>query len=313
MISLTISTFGLGRRRSAVCRILALLITIALLLLVFTQQDRSAALTSNHSDNKEPKPDIPQKQQQSLSSNTDHTDGIPNAERSVESIHKRETSHVVHEHLVSEQNNDQDPISLTDSAFMTDFWSTMTLMPPELSMKALMAPFEEKGDEHLKDVAVRVRSFKIAFQAWERLHGIPSEGMVGVSNILQRLRASGSALVEVRNATQRYDEFRYHINRFGTWLFPGTKLAYGDHMSLHLSFHNAGRGIVLTLGDHQVNMVLTSIRAFRNLGCTLPIEIMYLGEEDLGEEFRTMLEDVPGVVTRDLSKMVDDQGWELKG
>ena len=287
--------------------------TIALLFLVSTQQNRSVVLASKDSDKEKPAPEIVQKQQQPLNRNIDRTDDSPHGEPSVERIDKREISHAVHDHAASKQNNDQDLMSLTDSAFMTDFWSTMSLMPPDLSMKALMAPFEEKGDEHLKDVATRVRSFRIAFQAWVKLHRTTYEDMIGASNILQRLRASGSASAEVRNAMQRYDEFRSYINRLGTWLFPGTKLAYGDHMSLHFSFYNAGRGIVLTLGDHQVNMALTSIRAFRKLGCKLPIEIMYLGEEDLGEEFRAMLEDVPGVVTRDLSKMIDDQGWKLQG
>lgn len=309
MVSLTVSSFGLGRRRSAVCRVLALVITIALLFLVFTQQNTSATLTPKHYNEQDITPETVQKQQQ----HADYTEETPHDERSVESIHKREITLAVHDRPDSRRNNDQGLKSVTDSAFMTNFWSTMTLMPPEMSMKALMAPFEEAGDEHLKDVAVRVRSFRIAFQAWEKLHGIPYDDTIGVSNILKRLRASGSALDEVRKATQSYDEFRYYINRLGTWLFPGTKLAYGDHMALHASFYKAGRGIVLTLGDHQVNMVLTSIRAFRKLGCMLPIEIMYLGEEDLGEEFRDVLEDVPGVVTRDLSKMVDDEGWELKG
>ncbi|TIA33664.1 putative alpha-1,3-mannosyltransferase [Aureobasidium pullulans] len=189
----------------------------------------------------------------------------------------------------------------------------MTLMPSELSMKALMAPFVDTGDEHLKDVATRVRIFRAAFEAWEDLHGVASGDQVGFSNILQRLRNPGNSAIDIRNAIQRYDEFRYYVNRLGITLFPGTNLAFGDHLLLHASFYKAGRGIVLTLGDHQVYMVLTSIRAFRRMGCTLPIEIMYLGEEDLGEEFRVMLEEIPGVITRDLSIMVDDQGWELKG
>ncbi|OAX76987.1 hypothetical protein ACJ72_08719, partial [Emergomyces africanus] len=40
---------------------------------------------------------------------------------------------------------------------------------------------------------------------------------------------------------------------------------------------------------------------------------MYLGDEDLGEDYRAQLELLPGVITRDLSQMVNDKGWELKG
>jgi hypothetical protein len=49
------------------------------------------------------------------------------------------------------------------------------------------------------------------------------------------------------------------------------------------------------------------------MGCDLPIEIMYLGDEDLGEENRQRLEAIDGVITRDLSPMVNDEGWKLAG
>jgi hypothetical protein len=40
---------------------------------------------------------------------------------------------------------------------------------------------------------------------------------------------------------------------------------------------------------------------------------MYLGESDLSEDYRLELEEIPGVITRDMSQMVADDGWELKG
>jgi hypothetical protein len=49
------------------------------------------------------------------------------------------------------------------------------------------------------------------------------------------------------------------------------------------------------------------------LGCDLPVEVMYLGESDLSEDFRTQLEALPGVTTRDLSTLVNDKGWQLNG
>ena len=69
----------------------------------------------------------------------------------------------------------------------------------------------------------------------------------------------------------------------------------------------------MTAGDQQAPYLLTTITSMRNLGCDLPIEIMYLGDEDLSEDWRIELELMPGVVTRDLSLMVDDIGWELAG
>ena len=69
----------------------------------------------------------------------------------------------------------------------------------------------------------------------------------------------------------------------------------------------------MTLGEGQAYMTLTTIQSLRGLNCFLPIEIMYHGEEDLGQGYRELLEELPGVITRDMSKMVDDAGWQLRG
>lgn len=90
-------------------------------------------------------------------------------------------------------------------------------------------------------------------------------------------------------------------------------LAHPDHMSLHASFSSGGRGIVFTGGDAQARLLLTVIPSIRQLGCELPVEILYLGDEDLSEEMRDKLEQIPGVATRDLSLMIDDSGWDLAG
>ena len=43
---------------------------------------------------------------------------------------------------------------------------------------------------------------------------------------------------------------------------------------------------------------MTVIPSLRQLGCKLPVEIMYLGDEDLDEDMRDSLEELDGVVTR---------------
>ena len=70
---------------------------------------------------------------------------------------------------------------------------------------------------------------------------------------------------------------------------------------------------MLTAGDEQAPYLLASIPSFRKLGCNLPIEIMYLGDSDLSEDFRAELEALDEVYTRDLSQMVNDEGWKLAG
>jgi alpha 1,3-mannosyltransferase len=110
-----------------------------------------------------------------------------------------------------------------------------------------------------------------------------------------------------------YDRVRYFVNTFAKRLFPWTMLSYPDHMSLHNSFYNGGRGIVFTAGNHQAGELLTVVPSLRQLGCSLPIEIMYLGDEDLDEDMRDRLEKLDGVVTRDLRLMINDDGWHLAG
>lgn len=206
----------------------------------------------------------------------------------------------------------QAPLSGPSSAFVEIFEHTMALMPSGLALRGLLAPFSSTGEEHLQDLASRVRVFKTAFDAWVEIHQPSFNGLPGHLNIVQRLRNAHDSIHDVKTAIQSYDSFRSYIHVLGSELFPGTNLL-GDHLTLHASFYNAGRGIVLTLGEHQVYMVMTSIRSLRGVGCKLPIEIMYHGEEDLGQEYREMLEGLPDVVTRDMSKMIDDSGWELRG
>ncbi|CAD0113235.1 unnamed protein product, partial [Aureobasidium uvarum] len=154
------------------------------------------------------------------------------------------------------------------------------------------------GEDHLKDLASQVRIYKTAFSAWERLHQNSFKGMTGYQNILQSLRESQDSVQDLNVAIQRYDDFRSYMSVFSSKLFPGTKV-FGDHLTLHASFKNAGTGIVLTFNEEQTYMVLTSIQSLRKLGCVLPVEVMYY--------------ELPGVVTRDMSTMVDDAGWELRG
>lgn len=117
----------------------------------------------------------------------------------------------------------------------------------------------------------------------------------------------------IAQTIRTYDRIRFLVNTFAKRLFPWTMLAHPDHMSLHASFYNGGRGIVFTAGNPQAPELLTVIPSLRKLGCKLPIEIMYLGDEDLDEDMRDRLEKLDGVTTRDLRLMVDDFGWHLAG
>lgn len=130
--------------------------------------------------------------------------------------------------------------------------------------------------------------------------------------MIQTLRSHNPSK-SLAQTIRSYEAYRSFLQRLSTLLFPWTAPYFADHMTLHTHFHNGDRGIVLSTGDNQAPYLLTSIQSFRRLGCTLPIEIMYLGDSDLSEDYRAELEILPDVITRDLSQMVNDEGWRLAG
>ena len=138
-------------------------------------------------------------------------------------------------------------------------------------------------------------------------------GNVQQLSAIPRLRAMKLPSHTLAQTIRSYDRIRHFVNTFAKRLFPWTMMSYPDHMSLHASFYNGGRGIVFTAGNRQAGELLTVIPSLRQLGCKLPIEIMYLGDEDLDEDMRDSLEELDGVVTRDLRLMIEDDGWHLAG
>ncbi|OJD15138.1 hypothetical protein AJ78_04595 [Emergomyces pasteurianus Ep9510] len=192
----------------------------------------------------------------------------------------------------------------------------LSIMPDEIHIRELLKPIEETGKEKMREVGLRTRAYNRYFQAWENLHLLSDDDTMYVrDDIVQYLRNNPEALPSSTFAetVRLYESYRSFLQRLATHLFPWTSPYFSDHVHLHINFQNGGRGIVSTAGNKQAPYLLVSIESFRRLGCALPIEIMYLGEEDLGEDYRAQLEMLPGVVTRDLSQMVNDKGWELKG
>jgi hypothetical protein len=205
--------------------------------------------------------------------------------------------------------------AVADVDFEAALRNLTDLMPDGARVEQLLSPVDySEGTSMLRDLAVRTRFFGELFTAWESLHIARSvtPGDVPIrQNIVERIRHSFSE--DTDKAVQRYDTVRSFMNQFSRHLFPWTARHSPDHMLLHTSFTTGGRGIVITVGDHQTAYVLTSIKTYRNLGCDLPVEIFFLGNSDLNEDSRTALARLPGVTTRDLSKMVYDEGWTLKG
>jgi len=189
------------------------------------------------------------------------------------------------------------------------------LLPDEVDVEQLLSPLgHTEGTTMLHDLAVRTRVFSTLFAAWEALHIVPMGLPGGITirqNIIEHIRQESPE--DADEAIGKYDVVRSFMNQFSRHLFPWIARHSPDHMMLHTSLATGGRGIVITVGDHQTPYVLTSVKTFRELGCDLPVEVFFLGSADLNEDSRTALAKLPGVVTRDLSKMIYDDGWTLKG
>ncbi|PNY25299.1 alpha-1,3-mannosyltransferase [Tolypocladium capitatum] len=202
------------------------------------------------------------------------------------------------------------------------------MLPDELHMRELLRPIDTGGKEKMRELGLRTRQYRKYFSAWEDLHLVEAvSGDISVrDDIIHYLRgADGESLTTLgqggnslggaplADTLRAYAKFREFLANMANSLFPFTSPYFADHMSLHAHLKSGGRGIVLTAGDKQAPYLLTAIDSFRKLGCKLPIEVMYLGDGDLGEVYQAELEAMPGVITRDMSQMVTDRGWELAG
>lgn len=220
------------------------------------------------------------------------------------------------------------PSTHADAALEEALENVIRLLPDELTTRGLLSPIPGSGTERLREQGLRARSYKLFFEAWETLHLVlppstttaarpPAPAAAVRDDIIQYLRAhpdfAASLTGSLAETIRRYEGYRAFLQRLAGLLFPWTAPYFADHAGLHGHLRGGGRGLVVTGGDGQAPWMLTSVSALRRLGCTLPVEVLYLGERDLGEDWRAALEALPGVVTRDVSRMVADAGWEVAG
>jgi alpha 1,3-mannosyltransferase len=193
-----------------------------------------------------------------------------------------------------------------------------TILPGEMEAHKLLETIHGSGKERLHELGLRTRAFKQLFDVWEALHLVSVENSLYIrDDVIQRLQGRESRLHSSQSTLAEtvrcYEAFRSLVQNLGRLLFPWSAPYFADHMILHTQFYRPGRGIVLTAGNDQIIYLITSVKLIRKLGCRLPIEIMYLGEGDLNKDNRRRLERLPGVITRDIRRMVDDKGWQLRG
>lgn len=194
----------------------------------------------------------------------------------------------------------------------------LSLLPDDSFVSDMTGPIEGTGEQKIREVGLRTRVLKSLFESWELLHLSLSQGQVFAGgDILQHLKASPEIAEQIgmshTDLIHAYEKYCSVLKQFSEHLFSWTMPYFTDLMALHLQFWNGKRGIVFTAGSRQAPYMITSIQLIRRIGCDLPIEVMYLGDEDLDEGNRAKLESIPGVFTRDLRPMVNDEGWKLAG
>lgn len=218
--------------------------------------------------------------------------------------------------LLRQRPDDKDPEILRFEAGLKHIFA---IAPDEIHVRELLRPIEGTGKERLRETGVRARAFKSLFEPWEELHVTSIDNKTYVrDDVVTYLRKADdlSSLSTTKSRAEMirsYESYRYFLTKLSALLFPWTAPYFADHMTLHAHLKHGERGIVLSGGDGQLGYLLTSVKSIRKLGCTLPIEVMYLGDDDLGDDSRGELESLPDVVTRDMKQMVNDQGWDLKG
>ncbi|KAJ3342708.1 hypothetical protein HDU93_001280 [Gonapodya sp. JEL0774] len=112
-------------------------------------------------------------------------------------------------------------------------------------------------------------------------------------------------------------EFTRFMGRFEDLLFPWVRPTYPSISYLYRTFSRAPRtrGLVMTTAKGlQSRMAMVGIMSLRATGCTLPIEFMYAGDDDLPPETRRKilsLGDGYDIVMRDITTLVDDSLTEI--
>lgn len=210
------------------------------------------------------------------------------------------------------------PNAAAPASFVGALERMLSLLPDDSFVNDMTRPIEGTGEQKIRDVGLRTRLLKSLFESWELLHLSLRQGQIFVrGDILQYLKAHPEIAGEIgmshTDLIHAYEKYRSVLTQLSERLFSWTTPYFTDLVTLHLQFWNGGRGIVFTAGNRQAPYLITSIQSIRRMGCDLPIEVMYLGDEDLDKANCARLESIPGVITRDLRPMVNDEGWKLAG
>lgn len=195
------------------------------------------------------------------------------------------------------------------------------LLPGEMETRSMLSNIEGTGAVKLREIGLRAREYKRYFRAWEKIHLVedgPDTTFIR-SDVVQYIRRYFAEdevdmpIAGLERTIHTYEKFKSFMTKFGQLMASWTGPYFTDHMALHLSFKHGGRGIVVTAGSSQIPHLKTLIHNVRDVGCTLPIEVMYLDDGDMDVDVQAELENLDEVMVREIAPMVDDEGWRLSG
>ncbi|OAA72450.1 alpha-1,3-mannosyltransferase [Cordyceps fumosorosea ARSEF 2679] len=213
----------------------------------------------------------------------------------------------------------------TEKIRNTDFEHALrrvdSLLPSETEARDLLHDIQGTGEEKLREIGLRAREYSQFFQAWEQLHLVEDTAKstfirADMVPYMRRYFSTGvdkMPAAEVEQTIRTYEKYKTFMYKFEKLIAGWTAPYFADHMTLHLNLKQGGRGIVVTAGNTQAPHLKTLVHSLRDVGCNLPIEVMYLDNDDLGVDVQEELAGLDGVVTREIAPMVDDKGWKLAG
>ncbi|EGX89556.1 alpha-1,3-mannosyltransferase [Cordyceps militaris CM01] len=226
-----------------------------------------------------------------------------------------------HKNNPHKQMHQQPAAHVRDVDFEQALRRVEDLLPSEMEARWMLHTIEGTGPEKLREIGLRTREYKKFFKAWETLHSVESgphttflrADMIPFIRRYFSTSPDGITAGSVEQTVRTYEKYKSFMYKFEKLIASWTAPYFADHMTLHLNLKHGGRGIVVTAGNAQAAHLKTLVHSLRDIGCTLPIEVMYLDDDDLGPDVQAELSGLDGVITREIGPMVDDNGWKLAG
>ncbi|KAJ3081270.1 hypothetical protein HDU99_006124 [Rhizoclosmatium hyalinum] len=157
------------------------------------------------------------------------------------------------------------------------------------------------------------RRSRVLVIGYRLLYEQPSMLTLLATATMERKLTASEARDTLKKEVEEYVE-AISTNIFG-WISP--KFTSIRAMQEYFNAEEGGgMGIVMSSGRKHFKMLVHSIHALRLVGCTLPIEVVYLGKDDLTADMVKALQAIENVETKNLWEIfhIEEEvnGWAIK-